>query len=367
LKKFPGDYKMKILDLYFIRKFLVTFFLIIGIFVLIAIIFDFAEKVDDFVKNQAPLKAIVFEYYVNFVPYFMNLFSPLLIFISAVYFTSRMAANTEIVAMLTNGVNYYRLLVPYFIVALMLASLSWYLNSWVIPNGNKKEQAFEEKYILNKFMNTDNHIHRQIEPGIFIYLQSYDAQDSFGYKFTLERFNKYRMVSKLEAQNIRWNNATGKWDLANYNIRTIDSFSEKYQSGRKMSLSLPISPSDFGRKTLSIQSMNNRELKEYIAKEKLRGEELVTFYEIEKYRRFGMPFATFILVLIAFSISSRKIRGGTGLHLAFGILIAFTYVLFMQFSSVFATKADLNPLLAVWIPNILYTLLGGFLLVKAPK
>jgi lipopolysaccharide export system permease protein len=198
-------------------------------------------------------------------------------------------------------------------------------------------------------------------------MQSYDVQDSFGYKFTLEKFEGNVMISKLEAQSIEWNNTKNEWEISSYSLRTLDTFGEKYEKGRKMSLKLPITPADFGRKTMNIQTMNSRELKDYIKQEKLRGEMMVSFYEVEHYYRIAMPFATFILVMIAFAISSRKIRGGTGLHLAFGILIAFTYILFMKFSTVFATKGNMNPLIAVWIPNMIYTILAAFLLVKAPK
>jgi lipopolysaccharide export system permease protein len=358
---------MKILYSYIGKKFVINFFMIMAMLIAIIIVFDIAEKLDDFIKNKPSVFEIVFHYYFNMIPYFINLFSPLLIFIAAIYFTSRMAANTEFVAMLTSGINFYRLLVPYFMVAVLFSGFSWYLNSWVIPETNKREQAFELKYILNKITNTDNHIHRQIEPGVFIYMQSYDVQDSFGYKFTLEKMKDNKLTSKLEAQSIEWNNSRQEWKVTAYSIRTLDSNSEKYEKGNQMWLKLPITPTDFGRKTMSIQTMNNRELKEYIKQEKLRGETMVSFYEVEKYYRFAMPFATFILVMIAFSISSRKIRGGTGLHLAFGIRIAFTYILCMKFSTVFATKANMNAFVAVWIPNFIFTILTIILLIRPPK
>jgi lipopolysaccharide export system permease protein len=341
--------------------------LIIGMFILIAIVFDFAEKIDDFVKNEAPFKAIIFDYYLNFIPVLLNLFSPLFIFIAAILFTSRMASNTEIVAMLTNGINYYRLIIPYFIVSLVLASFSWYLNSWVIPDSINKQHAFENKYVLNPFRNTDNHIHRQIEPGVFIYMQSYEVADSMGYRFSLEKFNQNRLYYKLQSHNIRWVKEKNKWVVSGYSIRLIDSASEKYLSGKELTLDLPITPGDFGRKMASIQTLNNKELKEFIQKEELRGETLTTFYKIELYRRLSMPFATFILVIIALAVSSRKIRGGTGIHLAFGLLIAFTYIFFMQFSSVFAVKGNINPLLSTWIANIFFSVVGAILLIRAPK
>ena len=336
-------------------------------FILIAIVFDFAEKIDDFVKNEAPIKAIIFQYYMNFIPVLLNLFSPLFIFIAAIFFTSKMASDTEIVAMLTNGINFYRLIVPYLIVSLILASFSWFLNSWVIPDSINKQHTFENKYVLNPFRNTDNHIHRQIEPGVFIYMQAYEVSDSMGYRFALEKFKDNKLYYKLQSHNIRWEKTKNKWVVRGYTIRLIDSMSEKLLTGKELTLDLAITPADFGRKMASIQTLNNRELKEFIQKEVLRGETLTTFYKIELYRRLSMPFATFILVLIAFAMSSRKIRGGTGIHLAFGLLIAFTYIFFMQFSSVFSVKANVDPLLATWIPNIFFSIIGIFLLIRAPK
>lgn len=336
-------------------------------FILIAIVFDFAEKIDDFVKNEAPIKAIIFQYYMNFIPVLLNLFSPLFIFIAAIYFTSKMASDTEIVAMLTNGINFYRLLIPYFIVSFVLASFTWYLNSWVIPDSISKQNAFENKYVLNPFRNTDNHIHRQIEPGVFIYMQAYEVSDSMGYRFALEKFRDNKLYYKLQSHNIRWDKAKNKWVVRGYTIRLIDSMSEKLLSGKELTLDLSITPGDFGRKMASIQTLNNNELRQFIKTEILRGENLTTFYRIELYRRLSMPFATFILVLIAFSMSSRKIRGGTGIHLAFGLLIAFTYIFFMQFSSVFSVKGNVDPLLSTWIPNIFFAIIGVFLLIRAPK
>lgn len=358
---------MKILYWYIIKKFFLTFLLIIGMFILIAIVFDFAEKIDDFVKNEAPFKAIIFNYYLNFIPVLLNLFSPLFIFIAAIIFTSRMAANTEIVAMLTSGINFYRLIIPYFIVSLILASFSWYLNCWVIPESISKQNAFENKYVLNPFRNTDNHIHRQIEPGVFIYMQAYEVADSMGYRFSLEKFKENKLYYKLQSHNIRWSKEKNKWVVSGYTIRIIDSMSEKLLKGNELTLNLSITPGDFGRKMASIQTLNNRDLREFIKKEELRGENLTTFYKLELYRRLSLPFATFILVLIALAVSSRKIRGGTGIHLAFGLLIAFTYIFFMQFSSVFAVKGNIDPLLSTWIANIFFAIIGAILLIKAPK
>ncbi|MBT3301998.1 MAG: YjgP/YjgQ family permease [Bacteroidetes bacterium] len=361
-----GKY-VSIIDKYIIRKFLSTFVFILALFIMISVVFDFSEKIDDFLNRNAPLNEIVFDYYLNFIPYFMNLFSPLFIFISAVYFTSRMAYNTEIVAMLSAGVNFYRLLKPYFLVALLLAAFSWYLTGWVIPTGNEKLIEFESKYIKDPVIRGNSYLHRQIAPDVFIYIRNYNRKENSGSRFTLEKFDETKLKFKIMALKIQWVDSTEKWKLTNYTIRKIEGLKETLVKGDDLQLKLPMHPRNFGRKTENIQSMDNRELSQFIKAEQLRGEDLVTFYVVEKAKRTSMPAATFILVLIAFSISSRRIRGGIGLHLGIGIMIAFSYILFMQFSTIFAINGNLNPILACWIPNILYAILGIVLVIKAPK
>ena len=358
---------MKVFYLYIIRKFLTTFVFIIALFVIISVVFDISERIDDFVQKQAPLKEIIFSYYLNFIPYFINLFSPLFIFISAIYFTSRMAANSEFIAILTSGASFYRLLIPYMIAGMMLASLAFYLNGYVIPHGTRKKVEFEYKYVYTRYSDLNDHIHRQIEPGVYMYIENWDASDSVGFQFALEKFKGNEMISKLQAQTFAWDKTKSEWLIRNYSLRTNNGFNETYTIGKEMYMNLPIEPADFGRKTSNIDFFNNRELNRYIKAEKARGESLVNFYLTKKYQRSSQPFATFILIIIAFSISSRKIRGGTGLHLGLGILIAFTYLFFMQFSTMFAIKGDLDPLLAVWLPNIVFSVLAFYLLLKAQK
>ncbi|MEA3495516.1 MAG: LptF/LptG family permease [Bacteroidota bacterium] len=358
---------MKIIDIYIIKKFLTTFVLIIGLFIIIAIVFDFSEKIEDFIKNQAPTKAILFDYYLNFIPYFVNLFSPLFVFISAIYFTSRLAYNTEIVAMLTNGMNFYRLLVPYFIVATILASFSFYLAGWAIPQGYKKLLNFEEKYILNPFQNEGHNIHRQVAKDQFIYIRNYHIDDNEGIKFSLEKFEGTKLTYKLIARRVVWVDSLQMWNAIRYSERTIDGMNEKIEKGENKLLNIAINPKDFGRKSRDIQTMNNKQLSKFIKLEKSRGADLIDLYLIEKYKRFSMPFATFILVLIAFTISTRKLRGGTGMHLGFGLMLAFTYILLLQFSTMIAIKTNFNPLLSVWLPTIIYSVFGVFLLFRAQK
>lgn len=358
---------MNVIDRYIAKKFFITLFFTLFLFILIAIIFDFAEKIDDFLATNAPLKRIIFQYYLNFIPYFINLFSPLFIFISAVFFTSRMAYNTEIIAMLSAGTNFYRLLKPYFIVAGFLALFSWYLSNFIIPSSNEELILFEEVYLKKTHYSGGGMIHRQVKPDVFVFLRTYNENDSSGSRFTLEKFDHVALKYKLMAQRIKWIENRKKWMITNYTIRTFDGMKETLRRGDTAYISILMTPADFSHKTINMQIMKTPELRDYIRIERQRGEELITYLQIERFKRTSMPFATFILVLIAFSISSRRLRGGTGMHLGLGILIAFSYIFFMQFSVVFSTKGNIDPLISVWIPNFLFALIGLVLLRLAPK
>lgn len=358
---------MKKLDWYIIRKFLGTFFYAITLIVMIAVVFDISEKIDDFIEKQAPLKEIVFGYYMNFIPYFANLFSPLFIFISVIFFTSRMASQTEIVAILSSGVSFWRFLMPYMLSATLLASLSFYLNNFVIPKANEKRIAFENVYVRNPYVNTELNIHRQIRPGVFIYLESFNAMNLTGYRFSLEKITDGKMSYKLIADVIRWDSVSGKWTLENYFARKINGFNESLQAGPKLDTLFDFRAEEFSTRINNIETMNLFELNEFIEKEKLKGSDAIEYYYIEKYNRIVLPFATFILTLIGVAISSRKVRGGIGLHIGLGILISFTYILFMQVANTFAIYGGIPPYIAVWIPDLIYGALAVVLLRNAPK
>jgi lipopolysaccharide export system permease protein len=360
---------LKILDRYIILKFLGTFFYAIALIISIAIVFDISEKIDDFLQKEAPLRAIVFDYYFNFIPYFVNLFSPLFTFIAVIFFTSKMAYDTEIVAILASGVSFKRFLRPYLIASTVLAILSFLLINFIIPPANQTRLHFEEVYIRNPYYNREYNIHRQIGPGNFIYFESYNNQRNIGYKFSAEQLDieTGEMTYKLMSEIISWDTLTNKWKLDNYYIRTIDGMDEKIIKGATLDTVFNFTPEEFGRRINNIETMNFFELNKFIEDERFKGSENVVYYELEKYQRMSLPFATFILTLIGVSLASRKVRGGIGLHIGIGLLIAFTYILFMQISTTFATNAGLSPLIAVWIPNIIYLFLGLYLLQKSPK
>jgi lipopolysaccharide export system permease protein len=358
---------LKKIDLYIIKKFLGTFFFTLILIITIVIVFDISEKLQEFIERKAPLKAIAFDYYLNFVPYFANMFSPLFIFISVIFFTSKLASNSEIVAILSGGVSFRRFLRPYIICAFALSLLSYYLNNFLIPVANKERLAFEETYYRNKFRNFSQDIHMQIGDNSFIYMTNFVADLNTGYNFSIERFKDSELEYKLLSDNVRWDSINNMWSITNYVERHIDGLNETIKTGTVKDTILNLKIEDFKRRNNYITTMNYFELNDYIEEAKFKGSQQVIHYEVEKQQRAAYPFATFILTLIGVSISSRKVRGGIGLHIGIGLLISFSYILFMQVSSTFAINSGTPAFVAVWIPNILYSLLALYLLKKAPK
>ncbi len=358
---------LKKLDWYIIRKFLGTFFYAITLIILIVIIFDLSERIDNFIENKAPLRDIILVYYLNFIPYFINLFSPLFTFIAVIYFTSRLAFNTEIVAILSSGISFKRLLVPYFISAVFLAFLSIYLSNVMIPHANRSRLDFENTYIRNKRQFKERNIHLQIRPGEFVYLESFNERVNIGYKFALEKIQDGKLQHKLSAERAEWVDSTGTWILRNYVLREIENMEEEIYAGPRKDTVINLSPDDFIQNLQDMETMNFRELQQFIDKEKLKGSEHIRFYLVEKHRRIAFPFATMVLTVIGVSLSSRKVRGGIGLHLGMGLLLSFAFILFMQVSTTFATNGNLPAALAAWIPNIVFAIFGAYLMKTAPK
>jgi lipopolysaccharide export system permease protein len=358
---------MKILDKYIIRKFLGTFFFSLALIIMIVVVFDISEKLEDFIAKKAPFKAIIFDYYFNFIPYIINLFSPLFTFIAVIFFTAQMATRTEIVAILSSGVSYKRLLFPYMLSATVITILSLTLNNFVIPHATKKQIAFEDKYIKNEFFNQDKNIHKQISPGNFIYLEQFHTYDLTGIRFSIEKFKEGKLYYKLNAETIHWDSTMQKWGMNNYYIRYIDGMKEVLKKGTYVDTTLGFTPAEFGRKDNIVGTMDYKELNEYIISEQKKGSDNIEIYKIEKYRRFSFPFATFILTLIGVSLASRKVRGGIGMHIGLGVLISFAFIMFMQVSTTFAAGGQISPLVSVWIPNVIFSFLAWFLLSKAQK
>lgn len=361
--------KLKIIDKYIIRKFLGTFFFCLVLIMTIAVVFDLAEKIDNFMEKSAPWKAVVFDYYFNFIPYFATLFAPLFVFIAVIFFTSRMAVNTEIVAILNSGMSFRRMMWPYFLSSLVIAIFIFYLTNFVIPRTTLERMDFEDKYYRPQWrkVNVEN-IHRQVYKNIYVYMESYSPIYLRGRNFTIEKFNEDgKLVSKLSSPSVLWDSASSKWIATNYTLREISGNEEIVTRGIKTDTTLTINPDDFSRDPGFVGTMTYRELHDYIDLLKLQGSDELKVFLIEKHRRYAHPFAVFILTLIGVSLSSKKIRGGIGMSIGIGLALSFSYILFLQFASQFSIKGNLDPMLAMWIPNLLYIVIAMILYKMAPK
>jgi lipopolysaccharide export system permease protein len=366
MKKIPGTY---ILDIYIIKKFLGTFFFAITMILLVTVIFDLSEKLDEFMENKAPVKNVIMDYFLNFLPYFAAQIAPMFTFIAVIFFTSRMAYNTEVIAILSNGVSFNRLLVPYFIGATIIVALNIFMNARMIPHANQERFAFEEKYYYNSPHGfRDRNIHKQLEPGIYIYMESYSTMNNMGHNFSIEKFVDNKLVSKLLAKEVRWDTGVKKWVITNYMIREyLPDGTQKITSGSSHDSTLKMNPEDFNRRENAIEAMDNKELNRFIDNQVLQGASNISALLVEKYQRVAVPFSTFILTLIGVAVSSRKVRGGIGMHIAIGMGVSTSYLLFLKFSTQFAIGGSLPPFFAVWSPNALYTIIALFLYKFAPK
>ena len=344
--------------------FIASLVLIIGI----VIIFDISEKIDDFVEKKAPLNAIIFDYYLNFIPYFINMYSPMFVFISVIFFTSKLAANTEIVAILSGGVSFHRMMRPYMSAAAIITALSLVLNLFIIPDSNKELFAFEQLYKKQKPKKSVRHIHYQIAPGDFVYAESFSSWNNTAYKFTLERIEDSRIVSKISAETATYDTTRGCWKLKKYFVREYnDDLTDNIRSGRQLDTIIPLTVKDFYFSENTVTTLDYAELEELIRIQKMRGDANVKYALIEKHTRFSLPFSAFILTIIGVALSSKKRRGGIGWNIALGIALAFTYILFMRFSQMFVHTDTLSPAVALWLPNIVYAIIAIVLYRLAPK
>ena len=358
------------LDRYLIAKFIGTYIFAIVLIISISIVFDINENLAKFSTNGAPLKAIVFDYYANFVPYFANLFSPLFVFIAVIFFTSNLAGNSEIIAMLAAGVSFKRLLRPYMISAALIAAVNFYLGGYVIPKGNQIKMEFESKYKNNKKTVSANNVQLMVAPGVIAYLQQYDAQTQTGYGFSLDKFENKKLVSHMTASVIRYDSISDSryhWKAQNYKIRTLKGLREEIQSGAVIDTLVQMEPMDLIYSDGQSETLTSTELHRYISKQIDRGSTNVVQYEVEYHKRIATSFASFILTIIGVSLSSRKRKGGMGLYLGIGLALSFSYILLQTISSTFAVNADTPALLAAWIPNILYLFIAYLCYRQAPN
>ncbi len=362
--RFPG---FKILDRYILGKFLATYFFAIAMIIVVVVLFDYVEKIDDFTELHAPLNEVIFDYYLNFIPFFINQFSGLFTFIACIFFTSKMAYQTEIVAMLSGGMSFRRLMWPYFLGALIIGSLSLTLNLWLIPISQRHIVNFESQYIKRKQNAKFNrHIYRQIEPGTFAYIRGYNDGSQQASFLALEEYYSGTMTRSLEAADVKFNPETKRWTAPRYTKREFDSLGiEKFEQFRNLDTLINLEVAELGEINDLIQTMNITELNEFLDQQRAKGSDSINIIEVEKHARFAYPLSTFILTLIGVSLSSRKVRGGTGLHIGIGTGLCFSYILFNRFFEEFAKSGTLPPGLAVWLPNIIYLFIAIYLYRKA--
>ena len=362
------ELRVKKLDWYIFKSFILTFFIALILIIGIVIIFDISEKIDDFVKNEAPLRAIIVDYYLNFIPYFINMFSPLFVFITVVFYTSRQAANSEIIAILSSGVSYKRMLMPYMAAAAIITGLSLMLNLYVIPKSNATRLEFEQTYVKKRSAAKTRNIHYQIAPGEFVYVESFSQWNKTAYKFTLENIEDNRLVSKLSAESAQWDSTMDGWRLRRYVLRDYaDGLEDRVQCGERLDTVIALKLSDFYFNEKTVQTLSIKNLNALIETQKMRGDSNVMYAEIEKNNRYALPFSAFILTIMGVALSSRKKRGGIGWNLGLGIGLAFTYILFMRFSQMFVYAGTMSATIALWLPNVIFAIIAAILYKKAPK
>jgi lipopolysaccharide export system permease protein len=358
----------RILDRYIIRQFIGTYLFAIGLLIIVFVIFDAAEKLDDFIEMKAPLKAIAFNYYLNNIPVFITQFSGLLTFIAVIFFTSKMAYRTEIISILSSGVSFNRFLWPYFLSAFMITVMTLALNLVVIPSANKHVINFEMRYIKNmQAMRSQRHIYRQTEPDTYVYLRDFLSAVNTASYMTIERYEGNQMRDALDAASVNFNPATKRWTADEYIIRTFDGDEESYARLSMLDTVLNLETSELGRVEDFVKTMDIFELGRFIEQQRAKGSDMIDIFEVERQTRYAYPMGTFILTFIGVSLSSRKVRGGTGLHIGIGIALCFSYILVSKFTEEYAKNGVIATVIAMWIPNLLYTAISLYLYKSAPK
>lgn len=359
-------FKLTILDRYIIKKFLGTFVFSIVLIISISVVFDINEKIDKFITNNASLNEIVFDYYLNFIPYYANLFSSLFVFIAVIFFTSKLASNSEIIAILSNGVSFKRILKPYMISAAIIAIITFTFGSFIIPPSNVKRIDFENKYVRKKSVDYASKIQMQAAPGVIAYFGSFDNANKTGYNFSLDEFDENKLVSRLTANKILYDSAF-HWTINDYQIRNFEGLEENITSGETIDTTLYITPRDFLISETDHQLLTTPALFRYVESQKRRGIGNIQAFEIEYHTRFASIMSAFILTLIGASLSARKVKGGMGMNIGIGLALSMGYILFMTISATFAVSGMVSPMIAAWIPNILFSFIALFIYTKAPN
>lgn len=353
---------VKMIDRYIIGKFLGTYIFSILLLLAIVVMFDINEKLDAMLT--APLEETIFDYFVNFLPYFANQFSPLFTFIAVIFFTSKLADNSEIIAMLSSGISYRRLVVPYMVSAAVIAAFSFFLAAYVIPPANVERIAYTNKYVKNKEVSYGKNIQLQVSPGVIAYMSSYDNRTKTGRRFSLDHFEDKVLKSRMTADRVEYDTLY-RWTLKNYTIRNFEGLRENIMRGTRLDTIIEIEPRDFLIAKNDQEMLTLPQLRSYIERQKSRGVANIKNFEIELERRYASTAAAFILTIIGLSLSSRKVKGGMGVNIGIGLVLSFSYILFTTITSTFAVSGYTSPFVAMWIPNVLYTIIAVYLYYKA--
>jgi lipopolysaccharide export system permease protein len=361
---------LRILDWYIIKKFIGTYIYSIALIISISIVFDVNDNLARFTQNHAPVHAVIFDYYLNFIPYFSNLFSPLFVFIAVIFFTSKLAGNSEIISMLATGISFKRLLRPYMFSCVLISLLSFYLSAYVIPHGNIIRQNFEMLYKNKKKNTSAENVQLQVGQGVIAYIQHYDNNLKKGYGFSLDKFEEKKLVSHMTGMEIQYDTISDSkyhWSVSNWKIRQLKGLREHITSGAKLDTLIQMEPTDLVYSKGQQETFTSPELKDYISKQINRGSSNVVQYQVEYHKRIASSFASFILTIIGLSLSSRKRKGGMGLYLGIGLALSFTYIMLQTVSSTFAINSGFPPMLAAWVPNLIFAVVAYFCYRQAPN
>ena len=357
---------MKILDWYIIKKFLGTFFFSIVLILTIAIVFDLTEKMDDFFEHQVPLREIIFDYYLPFIPYYMNMFSSLFIFISVIFFTSKLAGNSEIIAMHAAGMSYHRLMVPYAISATVLFILAVFLGGWVIPKSSAKMLNFTDKYVEHFTTEHARNMQLEVEPGTILYMESFQKRSAIGYRCSIDKFEGKTLVSRLTSDRIYYDSLYN-WHLDRYTYRTFTGLRETLERGERKDIEMPITPDEIFITAQQAKQMTTPELRHYMERQRERGSGNVKAFEVEYHKRWASPLGAFIMTLLGVTMSSRRVRGGMGKNLGIGIILTAGYILFSTVSTTFSVNNVMSPMMAAWLPNLVFLAISIPLYMRASR
>lgn len=358
---------MKIFDIYIIKKLLTTFFFSVLIAVVVVCVIDYTEKSDDFIRHDLPLSQIISEYYVTFVPFMMSTLSPILVFISVVFITARMATHTEIVAMFASGMSFFRILVPYLIGSVLLGGLIFWLVGWIIPDAAKTKVEFQIKYLHSPYYFDSRDVHFKVNDSTYFYLQSYNNKSQVGYRCTIEKVDNGKLVEKLSTNRMQWNKEKEKWSMASYKLYKFNNGKEEFTTGGVLDTTLNIYPRHFESTRYLNETMTLKELDQYIKEQKDRGIGNVAIYENEKHERYAYPFAIIVLTVMGVIVAAKKSRQGSGVQIAFGFFLAFVFILFVVMSRSVGRAGSIEPMLAAWLPNITFSIIAAIMYFTVPR